>query len=241
MSGSWELARVLGVLIGGVCVLAIYSFLYRENPFYRLFEHVFIGVATGYGVVLTVVIFVWPDWLKPVLGLNLAPWEGYNPWELLMVLPFAFGCGILFMLSRKHAWIARIVIGAGLGMSAGLAFKGFFNHYVPLMVDSFRPLVAFQPGRGGGELDWATMAEHFIFLVTLVCVMTYFFFSFEHDKPVIKQASFAGRYLMMITFGAFFGATVMARMALLIDRLQFLTGDWVRGMREFYWLIGGGG
>ncbi len=237
MTVNWT---VLGVLVGGICVIAIYSFLYKENPLYRFFEHVFIGVATGYGVVLTVIIFVWPKFLKPTLGLDLAPWESFNPYELLMFLPFVFGCGILFILSRKHGWIARIVIGAGLGMSGGLAFKGFFAHFVPLLVDSFKPLVAFRPGPTGGELDLWTMVEHFIFVVTLLCVMTYFFFSFEHDKPVIKQASFAGRYLMMITFGAFFGATVMARMALLIDRLQFLTGDWVRGMREFYWLLAGG-
>ena len=39
---------------------------------------------------------------------------------------------------------------------------------------------------------------------------------------------------MMITFGAFFGSTVMARMALLIDRLQFLTRDWVRGFETLF-------
>ncbi len=31
---------------------------------------------------------------------------------------------------------------------------------------------------------------------------------------------------MMVSFGAFFGSTVMARMALLVERLQFLIDDW---------------
>ena len=30
----------------------------------------------------------------------------------------------------------------------------------------------------------------------------------------------------MVCFGAFFGSTVMARMALLVERLQFLLIDW---------------
>jgi hypothetical protein len=60
--------------------------------------------------------------------------------------------------------------------------------------------------------------------------MTYFFFSFEHNRPGIRQASALGRWLMMVTFGAFFGSTVMARMALLIDRLQFMIHDWYRAV-----------
>lgn len=223
---NWDL---IGALAGGFCVLAIYSFLYKENPFYRFFEHLFIGVATGYGLVMTITLFVWPDWLKPTLGCDLEPWQRYNPWKLLMFLPALFGLGMYFMLSRKRNWIARLVIGAGLGISGGMAFQGFFATFLPTLVDSFRPLAVHGfDAAGGAFLWWRRMLENLLFLLTLVCVMSYFFFSFEHRRPVIRQTSAAGRWLMMITFGAFFGTTVMARMALLIDRLQFLSGDWLK-------------
>jgi hypothetical protein len=39
---------------------------------------------------------------------------------------------------------------------------------------------------------------------------------------------------MMITFGAFFGSTVMGRMALLIDRLQFLKGPWWDAIKQLF-------
>ncbi|MHC4914841.1 MAG: hypothetical protein ACYTGB_05060 [Planctomycetota bacterium] len=238
MSHDWTIP---GILVGGICVLAIYSFLYKENPFYRFFEHVYIGIATAYWSVWYIKAFIWPDFLRKSLGIDVmldTPWKTFDARELLMFIPFIFGCGILFMLSRKHNWIARIVIGAGLGMAGGLAFKGTFADMFPRLVNSFRPLAAFYPQSGGWDVR--TTLENFLFLVTLVCVMTYFFFSFEHDKPFIKQASITGRYLMMVTFGAFFGATVMARMALLIDRLQFLTQDWPRGAAEFWTLMFGG-
>ncbi len=230
---DWELT---GVLAGGICVLAIYSFLYKENSFYRFFEHVFIGVSAGYGVVLTVANFLWPDYIKPkfIQGLVDRPWEPYDWWGLLWVLPLLYGLLIYFMLSRKRAWIARLVIGLGLGLGGGLYFKGFFAQFLPDVVNSFRPLIVMQPGAQGASLDLWAMFENVFFMTTLVCVMTYFFFSFEHDKPVIKQVSTLGRWLMMVTFGAFFGATVMARMALLIDRLQFLTGDWVDGIGKLF-------
>lgn len=224
---SWELP---GVLAGGLCVLAIYSFLWKENPVYRFFEHLFIGVATGYGVVMVVAEFLWPKWLKPhALDLERAAWEPYNWWNALWFLPALFGLLMYFILSRKRAWLAQIIIGVGLGWSGGLAFRGFFNEFLPQAIDSFRPLLALQPGAGGG-LDLRLTLENILFAVTLLCVMTYFFFSFEHNRPGIKQASNLGRWLMMITFGAFFGSTVMARMALLIDRLQFMTSDWYRAI-----------
>jgi hypothetical protein len=226
---NWE---ILGVLAGGFCVLAIYSFLWKENRFYRFFEHLYIGVATGYGVVETIATFVWPDWLKPTLGLDLQPWQPYNYWRLLWFLPAAFGMLMYFMLSRKHNWIARLVIGTGLGLAGGMAFLSFFSNFFPTLVDSFRPVLvhSFDPATGAASLNWSLMVGNVLFLVTLVCVMTYFFFSFEHNKPGIKQASVLGRWLMMVTFGAFFGSTVMARMALLIDRLQFMIHDWYRAV-----------
>ena len=232
---SWE---TLGVLVGGLCVLGIYSFLWKENAVYRFFEHLYIGVATGYGVVLTISEFLWPKWLKPhLLDLDRAAWEPYHWVNALWVLPALFGLLMYFIFSRKRSWLAQIVIGVGLGSSGGLAFRGFFNEFLPQAIDSFRPLVAMAPGAGGGSLQLGLTLENLLFAVTLLCVMTYFFFSFEHNKPGIKQASALGRWLMMITFGAFFGSTVMARMALLIDRLQFLTRDWVRG---FETLLRGG-
>ena len=32
--------------------LAIFSFLYRDNPVYRFAEHLFVGVAAGYWIVI---------------------------------------------------------------------------------------------------------------------------------------------------------------------------------------------
>jgi hypothetical protein len=36
-----------------------------------------------------------------------------------------------------------------------------------------------------------------------------------------------GQYMMMVAFGAAFGATVMSRMTFLIGRLMFLLRDWL--------------
>jgi len=35
----------------------------------------------------------------------------------------------------------------------------------------------------------------------------------------------------MVCFGAFFGSTVMARLALLVERVQFIAEDWVSAIK----------
>ncbi len=235
-----EIWTTVGVILGGIATLAIFSFLWKENPFYRLFEHIFIGLGIGLGVVVTVRTYLWPIALKPIVealatAANRPPHEGpVSGWFLLNILVVGFACLYYFIYSKRHGWVARIVIGFVLGANGALAVRAFFTFVMPQIIGSFRPLVVF----GAGGVDLASTFSNALFIVTLVCVMTYFFFSFEHDKPVIKQMSYTGRWLMMICFGAFFGATIMARMSLLVERLEFMTGAW---WRTIVGLFAGGG
>ena len=58
------------------------------------------------------------------------------------------------------------------------------------------------------------------------CGIVYFFFSKEH-KGAFGAASRVGIYVLMVTFGAGFGYTVMARISLLVGRMRFLFDDWL--------------
>ena len=61
----------------------------------------------------------------------------------------------------------------------------------------------------------------------VVTVLVYFFFSVEHTGA-IGRASKVGIWFLMVSFGASFGYTIMARLSLLIGRVTFLTGDWLQ-------------
>jgi len=63
-------------------------------------------------------------------------------------------------------------------------------------------------------------------LLGVVCVLVYFFFSVEH-KGLVGSGSRIGIYFLMVSFGASFGYTIMARMSLLIERIEFLLHDWL--------------
>ena len=214
------------VLIAGLATLAIFSFLYRENPFYRFFEHLYLGLGTGLTIMATIQFFFWPEVLKPLLGLDTVVFPDgtaaapYDPKQLLFLIPMAFGGLYYFILSKRHNWIAQLVIGLGLGCSGGLAFKGTLNELLPQLTDSFRPLYV-------PDNSFQTFSN-LVFVFTLVSALSYFFFTFKtNQRGPVKSASSAGRWMMMGCFGAFFGTTIMARMALLVERLDFLLNDWL--------------
>ncbi len=45
----WDM---IGATMAGIFTIAIFSFLYKDNPFYKFAEHFFVGLASGYYVAL---------------------------------------------------------------------------------------------------------------------------------------------------------------------------------------------
>jgi hypothetical protein len=208
---TWER---LGVWIGVICTVAIYSILYRENPFYRFFEHLYIGLAAGYSLGPLLVDIIYRYWVDPL-------WL-QGSWAWACVVPF--GLYLYFIYSERYGWLSRIVIGVLIGASAGLFFQEFASRYlVQLNSTLARPLWLLQPS---GDLKISNIINNWIFIIFLLSVMIYFTFSYEH-RGAVKRVATLGRWFLMIGLGAMFGNTVMARMALLLGRVYYLLSDWL--------------
>ena len=72
-------------------------------------------------------------------------------------------------------------------------------------------------------------------MIALVSTFAYFFFTFQQKKEgVVTHTANVGRFVMMGCFGAYFGSTIMARMALLVERLQFFLDSWIPAIRMLF-------
>jgi hypothetical protein len=201
--------RGVMIWIGALVTLAVYSLLYRENPLYRVAEHAFLGLATGYGLYTVWKDILFPKWLQPIRD------EHQWMWALALVP------GLMYytIYSRRLNWMSRMVMTTMMGFTAGLIFREWAGQYMPQIANSFRPI--FQ------STAPFLLFDNIVFIVALVSVMTYFFFSFEHRAKPVRASADLGRWLMMIAFGAMFGSTVMARMSLFIGRLWFVFSEWI--------------
>jgi hypothetical protein len=200
------------LLFGAVGTLAILSLVFKENKVYRLFEHIFLGLALGFDVQQT-----WTEVLRPQFWDPLAR-DGQ--WVWIITVPV----GLMFygIYTQRFAWMSRMIFGFFFGFSATTVFQGISEGFFPQIVKSFKPLVP-PPGK---PISFAV--NDAIFLVILICVVIYFFFAFEQKSKAVQRTAHLGRLFLMFSFGSIFGATIMTRMALLIDRLYFLFVDWLR-------------
>jgi hypothetical protein len=217
-----DVVNLIVVWFGALCTLGIYSILNRENKVFRFFEHLYIGLATGYTIYIT-----WNDALKPRWWEPMAQ-KGQWWWA------FALPAGLLFYMvySKKHAWMSRLIFGIFFGAAAGQTFQGLAADLFPLVrsavnVPLVNPPEAHAPGAYGFSPVSAVL-NNALFIIILVSVMTYFFFSFEQKSRAVQGVSRFGRYILMFAFGSIFGSTIMARLSLLIGRLYFLIHDWIR-------------
>ena len=142
---------------------------------------------------------------------------------------FALGIGLLFytIYTKRYNWMSRISIGILLGFVAGQIFQQTANEYVPQIRNSFKPVWGVTPPPGSPATSLGLSLSNLVFVLVVLCVLSYFFFSFEQKNKAVQVSARTGRLMMMFAFGAMFGATVMARMALLIDRVWFLMHQWL--------------
>jgi hypothetical protein len=198
-----------------IATLGVYTILYRENPISRLFEHIFVGLSAGYMLLLVWTLNLLPKWWKPMIG------ERRWYWVFAALVGFLF----YFIYSRRLVWLARLVIGLFLGAASGTFFREFFPLLSPQIAASFKSL---RPQEAVSLAS--TVSTHWLALLILLTVMSYFFFSVPYEGGFgrgLGRVSSLGRWFLMIAFGAMFGNTVMARMSLFIGRVYFLLNDWL--------------
>lgn len=207
----------IGIWIAALLTLGIFSFLYRDNPVYKFCEHLFVGVSAGYYVVLTWNSSILPNLLQPMF----TDFRGDR--HPLLLIPLVL-CVLLFSrFFPRGDWLSRWPIAFILGVYPALRITGFAQgDLVAQIHGSILPL--WVPG------DPGTTIGNLLLVVGLLCTLVFFFFSKEH-KGALGGTARLGVYFLMVSFGASYGYTVMARVSLLIGRVMFLLDDWLGLLR----------
>ncbi len=209
-------ATILGAWVATGLTLLIFSFLYKDNPLFKLAEHLYVGVSVGYVIVKTYDTVIVHLVVKPIVENG----------EYALFIPVGIGMLMLTRYVPKAAWMSRYAFAFIVGMGAGLAIPRTISSFILKQVeDTIRPLLSIAGSDGitfsMNLLNPASNLNAVIILLGVSSVLFYFFFSIEHSG-VGKVVARTGIIFLMISFGAGFGYTVMARMSLLIGRLTDL-------------------
>ena len=218
----------LSVWVAAFLTLCIFSFLYRDNPFYKFAEHLFVGVSAGYYMILNFWTVLVPNLGEPLLasfqgkgvvadrhGMFAASLGDYRGW---LLIPALLGILLFTRLFGRIGWMSRWSLAVIIGVFAGLKTTGYAQGDLVAQIEgSLQPLWTGNP---------ATTINAIVFTVGLLTSLLFFFYSRE-PRGAFGIVSRVGIGFLMVGFGAGYGYTVMSRVSLLIGRFQFLLGDWL--------------
>lgn len=187
-------SELLISIMGTILTYMMWSYLYKENPLYRLAQNIFIGFWMGYYFVNG----VQGIWSKGIL-------EGIaGNYGVLLATIFGFLI-VIRLFVKRVAWYARLPILVIVAVGYGVALTSMIKaEIIAQIAASILPL---------NNLD------NIIVAIGVIIVVFYFFFSIEH-KGILSYVSRTARYLLMISFGANFGFGYIARISKVIPPIK---------------------
>jgi hypothetical protein len=190
--------------------LGIYSILYRENPWYRIAESVYLGVAVGYAV---------GQDLKYIRDQWGGQWSANGGMVLLFAVTMFIGILWYARFNKSYFYLYRwplaIVVGTGIGMALKTVV---FSQFLDQIVSQ-----ANTPFWVAGDI--VQSINNILVQIMVPSVLLYFWFTGDtRDSPPMKIVEKIARYTMMAGFGSAYGYTVLTRYSLFIGRAQYLLG-----------------
>lgn len=224
-----NLVEMAGILVAAVLTLFVFSYLLGDNVLYRLAEHLFVGVAVGYAVVVAFHSVLASKLFTPLVA---ALGEGNWQQVTLLAIPLALGLLLLTKPFKSITWLGNISMAFLIGVGAALAIGGALLGTLLPQADATAD-VAHYSTRYGDSLG---LISGIVVLIGTIGVLVHFHFAAGQEGPVARLRNGLvriwgglGRWFILIAFSAILAVTFTSRLSLLIARIEFLLSS-VRGL-----------
>src|SRR5207237_2783076 len=198
---------LLGAWVATGLTLFIFTFLYQDNPLFKLAEHLYVGVSVGYTIVKT--------YDTVLIRLIYEPMVKQGDWSLL--IPRGIGTLMVARYLPNATWLSRIAFAFIVGVGSGLAIPRIISSFILKQVeDTVRPLISIVQGEPVftyNLLDPSSNLNTIVLLIGVMSVLFYFFFSIEYTGSV-RFAARPGICVVVLGLGAAFRSTCMSRRCL---------------------------
>lgn len=213
----FNIADFIGLSLGFLLTLLVFSYLLGDNPLFRLASHIFIGVTAGYAAIVTINNVLVPRLILPLFTGT----RGERLLSLLMFIPSIFLFAKITPFRKLGNWSVAILVGIGAASAIGGAITGTLFPQLLGTINSF-------------EVPTATSATSPIlngFLIVLGTMTTLIYFHFgtrsipgrtDEQQPIIQTLGKVGHFFIALTLGVLFAGVYISSLTALVDRLHFL-------------------
>jgi hypothetical protein len=219
----------LDTVVAVLLTLFVFSFLLGDNALYRLAEHLFVGVAVGYAVVIAFHSVLVPRLLLPLMeGL-----QGQVAEQVYLSLAgLLFGLLLLLKPVRSLSWWGNfsvaLLLGVGAALAIGGALLGTLIPQVAATCDVPRYTASYGPELG--------LISGLLVVVGTIGAMLHMTFERGREgrlsilrNAVVQWWGGLGRWFILVAFAAILATTFLSRLSLLVGRVLFLL-DSVQGL-----------
>ena len=207
-----DLSGTLATWVAALATMAAWSYLFGARRLFGWLQYLLAGLATGYLVLLAIRDVLVPRLAAPLLA---------GPRDHLLLVPALGLVGLLVGASwlprRATVPATAILVGGIAAFALGGAVIGTI---LPQVAAALPGASTATPG-----LVWEVLSLAITVLVLLA------FLHGEAQGTLTTRAATLGRWLLVGGIGGWLGFLVASRLALLVDRIAFLLGDWLTVLR----------
>lgn len=214
-----NLTEFIGLSLGFLFTVLIFSYLLGDNPFFQLATHIYIGVSAAYVALVTINNVLIPRLIIPIFTGS----ENEKIISLLLIIPSLFLFTKATPFRKAGNWVVAILIGIGAAAAVGGAITGTLFPQVLGGINSF------QFSDSTNQPFYIQLINGFVLLLGTISTLIYFHFGTRSKpgqpnrrKKAIDTIGQIGEIFIAITFGALFAGAYLAALAAMIDRLTVL-------------------
>jgi hypothetical protein len=221
---------VFWIVVGFLLTVMVLSYLLGDNLFFRLAAHLFIGITSGYVVLLILQEIAEPLLIRP---LTTGPWLQ----RLWLAVPIILILMLFLSPIKRFRWMGSVPLAYLAGLTAAVTIGGaVFGTIIPqssVIINSFDPVRL----QAVPDQAWLRIVDGLVMLVGTIGTLSYFHFGRKRHpqsdedltkRPLILEVlSKIGQVFIGITLGAVFAGVFSSALMALIDRIlsigQFIT------------------
>lgn len=214
-------ADLIWTLVSFFLTVLVLSYIFGDNPLFRIATYLFVGVAAGYVAVIIIQDVIVPRMILPIFNRNLE--QGG-----IALLSLVLSALLLTKLSPRFAWLGSIPMAYLVGATAAIVIYGAVFGTLWPQVAATIDLFDVKSLPSGSNPTMALFSGGVVLIGTITS-LAYFQFGSPgkagrpiERSPWMSLLGRVGQIFIAITFGAIFAGVFASALAALIERLSFL-------------------
>jgi len=224
----------IGLSLGFILSLFVFSYIFRDNVLFRLAMHLFIGVAAGYAAVAVWYSVLWPQLFQPIHRLG-RDWQGW----LLLIVPWILSLLLLTKTTKRFSHLGTpslaFLLGVGMAAAVGGAITGTVIPQIRAAIAAFdssnHSLLINNQYSGGFNSGFPMTGYLNAGVMLLATISTLVYFQFNRKETNLESQEevgwldgivWIGKLSIVVALGVVFAGVLTASFTALVERVDFI-------------------